>query len=632
MIFDFDHAETPAPSHADVCILGAGAAGVALATELAARGRRVVVLEGGGPEHESRSQSLYHSDVVTQPHRGIHHGRFRTLGGSTTRWGGQMLELQPIDFAQRAWVPGSGWPFPKSELAPFYERALAFAGLRRVERNDEAVWSALGLSVDPAAFARDALAPELAMLFSRWLPVRNVAEIYASTLRDSRRIELHTHASAVGFRLNAAGDRVDGVRVRGFSGRTVDVTANNFVICLGGIESARLLLQPSGDGSLPWQRNGVLGKHYQDHIAVNRIPVRALAVREPWKVFGYNTAAGFRYHNKLWLTSKEQERYETLNVAGTLSADVPASSAERDEALQRLRDLARKRERPSLAELARLAPHAAAIASGRLRERIVGEEQAWQRVMLTVHSEQSPQGTSSITLGDTRDALGLWRTRLDWRIADAELHTIRTYVRLAAEAFARNGFAKIVAPDDFFTDDAMLRARCEDSFHHMGATRMSASASDGVVDPELRLHGIANAYVCSSSVFPSSGFSNPTHTLLALSMRLADKLAKKSSAQQAFGILSDAKDPLPARSLDTARESLRSIHLPHTNATTSQLGFGCAYLLGQGLDREASRRVLDAAWDAGIRHFDAARLYGMGDTETMLGEFLRTHPEATVTT
>jgi hypothetical protein len=155
---------------------------------------------------------------------------------------------------------------------------------------------------------------------------------------------------------------------------------------------------------------------------------------------------------------------------------------------------------------------------------------------------------------------------------------------------------------------------CGDSYHHMGGTRMSLAPGAGIVTHDLRLHGIANAYVCSASVFPTSGFSNPTHTVLALAMRLADKLAGTA--------IPVAAAPRP----------MRQITLPGSNSRTTQLGFGCAYLLGPGLDAAKSRRLLDAAWDAGIRHFDAARLYGMGQTEALLGKFLREHPEATVTT
>ena len=78
---------------------------------------------------------------------------------------------------------------------------------------------------------------------------------------------------------------------------------------------------------------------------------------------------------------------------------------------------------------------------------------------------------------------------------------------------------------------------------------------------------------------------------------------------------------------------MRIVKLPGTGGrATPQLGFGCAFLLGRNTGRSKSRRLLDVAWDSGIRHFDVARAYGQGHTEAMLGAFLRAHPEATVTT
>jgi len=610
MLIDFDAPERPEIAHAEVCIVGAGAAGVAIATELAKAGRSVVLLEGGGPEQEDRSQELYRSAVTGQPHRGIHEGRFRTYGGTTTRWGGQILELQDEDFERRAWVDGSGWPFPKSELTSHYERALHYFGLRRVERDDEAVWLDLGL--DRADVPRDLLSPELRMLFSRWLPERNVAELHARTLTGSRRIHVVLHASVTALNLNDAATAVSSLTVRGFSGRRTQVIADQFVLCLGGIETTRLLLQPTA-AQLPWQANGLLGKHYQDHICVNGISVKALRVREPWRLFGYTTTRGFRFHNKLWLRPDEQQRLRTLNVAGTVNPMSPEDPRV-DRALQWLREIIRTKRIPQVGEALRQSPFVARILADRLSEHYRGEAPKWKEIMLAVHAEQSPAGRSQIRLCSERDELGLLRTELDWQISDAELHTVREYTRVATEVFARTGLGKISAPRGFFTDDTVLRSFCGDSFHHMGGTRMSTTPADGVVAPDLRLHGIGNAYVCSASVFPTSGFSNPTHTVLALSMRLADKLAGQS---------------IP---LATVPRPMREITLSGSDARTTQLGFGCAYLLGPGIDAAKSRRLLDAAWDAGIRHFDAARLYGLGQTESLLGPFLKEHPDATVTT
>src|ERR1700722_19762566 len=124
---------------ANVCIVGAGAAGILLAVELLRLGKSGTLLEGGGQEIEEASQDPYRSEVVGLPHAGVHIGRFRAKGGTTTRWGGQILEFDEADFKKRDWVAGSGWPFKRSELTRYYARAMELEGLGGALRNDDDV-------------------------------------------------------------------------------------------------------------------------------------------------------------------------------------------------------------------------------------------------------------------------------------------------------------------------------------------------------------------------------------------------------------------------------------------------------------------------------------------------------------
>ncbi|MDQ2833509.1 MAG: GMC family oxidoreductase [Acidobacteriota bacterium] len=144
------------------------------------------------------------------------------------------------------------------------------------------------------------------------------------------------------------------------------------------------------------------------------------------------------------------------------------------------------------------------------------------RILLRVHCEQEPTSRSSITLTDTRDALGILRARFDWQISSRELATIRQYVLIAQRSLAH--LARITPDPDLLSGNPAFLTRCDDSNHHMGGMRMSTSDASGIVDTNLRLYGTSNTYICSSAVFPCSGFSNPTHTLLALALRLSDHL------------------------------------------------------------------------------------------------------------
>jgi choline dehydrogenase-like flavoprotein len=144
------------------------------------------------------------------------------------------------------------------------------------------------------------------------------------------------------------------------------------------------------------------------------------------------------------------------------------------------------------------------------------------RIFLRIHCEQEPTSRSSITLTDQRDPLGLLRVRFDWQISERELETIRQYVLVAQRSLA--DIATIIPDEDLMSGSSNFLARCDDSNHHMGGMRMSPTDSTGVVDTNLRLYGLTNTYICSSAVFPCSGFSNPTHTVLALALRLSDHL------------------------------------------------------------------------------------------------------------
>src|SRR5258708_10144733 len=234
VIHDLLHDIPPANFLADICIVGAGAAGITLAVEFARKGKKVLLLEGGGAVREDSSQALYDSEIAGLPHRGIHTGRIRVKGGTTVRWGGQILELDALDFTPRPGVPESGWPFPKTELLPFYERALQLEGLAKVERSDAAVWRDLGLPFTQF----DGLEAYL----SRWCPEPNFARLHHKTLATHPNIHLWLHSSVVEMINEAA--TVTGLRCRTLTGSEAIFRARHHIFALRGIGNSRFLLQP----------------------------------------------------------------------------------------------------------------------------------------------------------------------------------------------------------------------------------------------------------------------------------------------------------------------------------------------------------------------------------------------------
>ncbi len=507
--------ETPsADERVEVCIVGAGAAGIVLAAELLRLGRRVTLLEAGGATMEEASQDPYRSEVVGLAHLGIHEGRFRAKGGSTTRWGGQILEMDEADFERRPHVPGSGWPFPKAALAPYYERALQLEGLHEVQREDQAVWKALGGRAPGLTGLEDYL--------SRWCPEPNFARLHGEMLRSHPRLDVWLHANAVELMLD--GENVTGLRCRTIGGRAATFVAEKYVFCLGGMESLRFFLQPR-QGALPWNRSGLLGRHFQDHIDARGAEVVPLQRKRFHEIFDNIFLGGLKYQLKLRLAQGQQAGLGTLNVAGNMIFETD-DQTEQESVKATARHLLKGRwAQVNAAELARLARNApTALRQAyryKVQHRLFNPPHA--KVLLRVWCEQEPLSESSVSLSETRDGLGMLRSRLNWCIADRELESMRRYVEVASRALS--GLATLQPDPDLMRDEGDFRRRCVDSNHHMGGMRMSASAGDGVVDTNLRLHGMSSVYVCSSAVFPASGYSNPTHTVLALAVRLADHLA-----------------------------------------------------------------------------------------------------------
>ena len=525
MIVDLERDSAIPEFSADVCVVGAGAAGIVLAAELLRHGIRVLLLESGGLAVEAAAQALNDCSYAGQPHRGANSGRFRAMGGTTTAWGGQVLELGAEDFRARSWVPGSGWPFQKKELAPYYERALWAEGLAHSVREDHDLWREIKICPPK-------LGEAFATYFTRWCPEPNFARLYREIL-GSPNLCLVIHATATAMQLTEGGSRVHGIRCRTLSGREQSFSAARYILCLGTIESVRFLLQPVPGAPTPsWNRSGLLGRHFQSHIDFNvaRVPEQDAVRLQRWFANVYLRRQ--KYHPKFRLAISRQQQERILNVAGSITC-INAAETE----LRRVKFLARnlvhgrlsQASRKDLPRALRQLPNMLQLAYDyRLRRRA-----AWPKNSLfwvRVHCEQEPLSSSCITLIETQDATGLLRAQLDWRVSPLEWNTIRYFTEQVRSAFSNLGLAQIEPQPELAVEDGFRNIVFDDSHHHMGGAKMAASAAEGVVDPQLRLHGLGNAYLCSPAVFPTSGFSNPTHTLIALAIRLADHLKETAHA------------------------------------------------------------------------------------------------------
>ena len=531
MLVDLEEMEARLdPIRSQVCIVGAGLAGHALAQRLAAAGVQVALLEAGGRSPEERSQRIYNARMARLNHDGTHNGRFRVLGGSTTRWGGQLLPYTKEVFSPSPALPSPGWPLPLSEVAPFYPDAQ-----RLLDADD------LPFEAKPflRAFGRKTPAllydlPELRTRFSKCAPFsrRNVGTTLGKDLEQKDSATLYLHANLTELLLAPTGDRIEAALVRNYAGRAFRFEADHFVLSSGTIETSRLLLasrsvDPRGVGNSQDQ----VGRYFHDHISLPAAELTGPARRMFLSSFGPFLFRRTAHTVKFEATPELRERLNLLAVMAHIIIHEPEESGV-SVARSMLRSVQRRDMKEMIVrELPRL-PRAIADLGWLGYTATVQKRRhasAGAAVTLCLDSEQLPLADTRIRLDDDLDSLGMPKTVVDWTVSDADLNTLRTFAAFLRERFAALSIQGVEWRPEIFDERAEITG-ITDTYHPMGGCRMGTGPRQSVVDPNLTVHGIANLSIASAAVYPAGGSSNPSFTIIALALRLADRLAAQLRA------------------------------------------------------------------------------------------------------
>lgn len=511
---------------ADVCIVGAGAAGITLARELAGQQFEVCLLESGGLQLDIETQLLYRGTSVGFPYLPMEATRLRYFGGTTNHWGGASRPLDPIDFQARDWVPYSGWPFDQDHLLPFYQRAHALLQLGPVAYS-AAEWREA--APEPAAFAGQVF--ENAVL--QQSPPTRFGEVYRADIERAPNVRAYLNANVLEIETFEAGNAVRRLRVASLARNDCYVTARMYVLATGGIENARLLLlsdkvNPAGVGN----GNGLVGRFFMEHPIAGWGKAAVIApLRFPLRF----------YHERVQATLRGDEPPEEATLWGFIAPS--------EQALRRHRLL-----NCGIAVRAAPKPYPTGVQSARYFKHSL-EHRAWpddfwqhvgnviadfddvaahsfrtiaelepqtDKIELMYWAEPLPNPNSRVYLAQELDALFQRRAVLDWRLTDRDRANIRTVLELLAVELGKAEMGRLRINPAVLSE--RMEPLLEGSFHHMGTTRMHNDAKQGVVNADCRLHEVSNLYIAGSSVFPTAGHANPTLTITALAVRLADHL------------------------------------------------------------------------------------------------------------
>jgi choline dehydrogenase-like flavoprotein len=549
MLSDARTLEDGAALECDLCIVGGGPCGVAIAHAFAGGRTRVRLLESGGLGPDRRNDDLNRGEHVgpirDEP---LDVARVRRLGGSSNIWPGRCRPLDPIDFRRRPWVPDSGWPFDGAELAPYYPRAHAFCGLAGPFRYDAGYWADPGAGAPELPFDPDRLASGV---WQYAVPPLRFGQTYRADLERAPNVEVLLHANAVELLTDAAARAVTEVRAAclGGGGPGFTVRARAVVLACGALEAARLLL--ASDRTMPQglgNGHDLVGRYFMAHPHL--YPGTAELLGDPAAPLGFYQRArrkGSDVHGRVGPSERAQERDGLLNLDLTL---LPGGSAEPGyRAMRRLARIALIHGRMPegwLGDCAAAARDIGGVVRGVLYYAGLRRRRARRYAILT-SAEQRPNPDSRVTLSPTeRDALGMPRLRLDWRLTALDHRSIVAGTRLLAAELERLGIARVTFADwaADADDGGAWPARVDGGCHQLGTARMSDDPKRGVVDADGRVHGMDNLYVAGGAVFPTVGAANPTLTILALAFRLAEHLcaafgepARMAAATAAAGFM-----------------------------------------------------------------------------------------------
>ena len=543
VILDARSLDSGAVVRTDVAIVGGGPAGLTLAQELSHVGCRICLLESGGVGSDRGAEWM--PPLADGGPLAPTAASRRQLGGNAHLWNtfidhgrpaARFIPMDDIDFEARDWLPFSGWPLTRADLEPFYRRALAACGVDPGECSPPARRSELdgdGFRTTVEDFVR-------ADVFTRRRP---------AALTEASNVIVMLHATASTLAMDRSGLAVTGVRAFCESGRSFTVQAKLVVLAAGTVSNTRLLLLSNEiHGAGLGNQHDLVGRYFMDHHRINigqLVPSDARLVDRAG-LYDLRPDRHRYLMGKLTPDPALMRREHLLNSSTLLW---PRPSPVVDSAVDAMKQLVRaaprvRLDRDSLRRLGGV-PRAAGYLMGTglplavhqrtLAPTIAGGGWSLSRsgrrrftsFELVLQSEQTPSPQNRLTLSAARDDTGLPRARITARWSDVDLDSIERTCRLLEAHFLRRAIGCVIPPP---SAERPALHNTGGIYHHMGTTRMHRDERRGVVDQDCRVHGISNLFLAGGSVLPTGGYANPSLTIVALAIRLADHLKSEIDA------------------------------------------------------------------------------------------------------
>jgi choline dehydrogenase-like flavoprotein len=528
----------------DLCVIGAGPVGIALAIAAEAHGLSVLLIESGGENPNAFAAGLSHA-AIKDPlrHAPMDVASCRALGGTSRWWGGRCVPFDDIDFSERPYASGTDWPLAHDEIKPCYKMAAAYLDCGK------AVFSAPHPDWKPlehVTFDR----------LERWVPRIDMGKRHRKTLEESSKITLLLNATVTELGLTIDGSHTESITLANETHR-LQQPVKQCVLACGGLETTRLLLlsqrkHPQAVGG----PTSVLGHYYMGHLFGK---IADIILDDP-KSAGihdfFQDGASFA-RRRLILSDTIQKQEKLSNIAFWIDNPRFFDPAHKSGILslvwlallfpiigKKLSSEGVRRAHigakpyPILRHLGNvlLSPVATMMSLVHIiKDRYLSKPpkpgflvyNRAGRYALQYHAEQLPNASSHVYLDGECDALGVPRLAIDLRYTEDDARSVLRAHEILDDSLRAAGVGRLEYHADKGDRLAAVLKQATDGFHQIGTTRMGLNPQSSIADAECRVHGLDNLFIASSSLFPSSSQANPTFLAVAFAMRLANHLAQQ---------------------------------------------------------------------------------------------------------
>jgi choline dehydrogenase-like flavoprotein len=526
MLHDGDKINENTKIVTNVCILGGGVAGIVLANELKDKFEDIVLIESGGESYTQEAQDLYKPSVKPQLLPDPSYSRLRFLGGSSNHWENNTSPLSPIDFEYRDWIPHSGWPISFSDITPYYDMAAFYCGVGQ-DGYDTKFWTE---RFNDRNLAENAKQLETRIAKASLPPVR-FFHSYGELLKASNSVHIYKNSNLTDVTFDTKTKKIKQVDIVSNSGVHFQIHADVFIMCLGGIENARMLLVFNEKyNNMLGNQGDKVGRYFMEHPTPRAAQI-LVDNPEQFDLYKSHNVNNKHVIGFFSLSDQTLAQEATTNLRIPLVPTTNYSLSDGISSSHIIGESLAKGELPDNigSHLYNIISDIDMVAEGIARKkfdyRLFEHANETAGFLCPMMMEQTPNLSNRVKLSKTKDRFGIPQILIDYEVSNDDKNRVWKSLNIVATELGANSLGRMRLLKN--REPRLWTNQLGFSHHHMGTTRMSEGPDSGVVDKNSLVFGTENLFIAGSSVFSTGGHVPPTLTICALSIRLSNYITSE---------------------------------------------------------------------------------------------------------